>query len=76
MTNILIAEKEKWHFLLEMVKEKAALEPNKVEPKPNKLYQVVKAADFRDHRPAFASPLSWTRPKKLDFRGKLIPELG
>lgn len=38
----------------------------------NTRYQVIKANAFRDHRPAFAGPLTWTRPKQLDFKGSLI----
>ena len=33
-------------------------------------YQVIKANSFRDHRPAFAGALSWTRPKQLKLNGK------
>ena len=32
-------------------------------------YQVIKPNHFADHRPAYADPLSFSRPNKLDLKG-------
>jgi hypothetical protein len=38
----------------------------------NTPYQVIPPNKFPDYRAAFDGPLSWTRPKKLEFDRKFL----